>query len=299
MNKRWWFILAVVLFLPFYILFAGISFLLLQHNFPDASIQHFISLPGLKTAFLFTNLIAFITFFCLYFHIKPVTETVLFLSNLFRSKKPKSELFKLTHMNNKYLIPMKPGLAHYLKTSSSPPQKTNTSTKEELSFSDIIQQIIDQTRHIYPQLSLKTEILSDIKVPLFSQDLFQSLWEIIKNAHEATFQEKNPNSVTIRCFKKNDWFCCEIKDTGPGMNSETIAKANQLYFSTKKDASGVGLNLVESVLSRLGGLMQIDSPKGEGLCVTLFIPLDYLNYIQNLKDSSYSTSTSLLKEQEV
>ena len=54
---------------------------------------------------------------------------------------------------------------------------------------------------------------------------------------------------------------------------------------------------MESVLSRMGGIMQMDSPKGKGLCVTLFIPLDYINHVQNLKDSSQTPAP--LKEHQV
>ena len=110
-----------------------------------------------------------------------------------------------------------------------------------------------------------------------------------KKLHIAEKKNSFPSEVTIRTFRKeNKWFCCEVEDKGPGMDRNTMEKACQLYFTTKKNSIGLGLVFVQSALSRIGGLMKLQSNSLEksGLKICLFIPLDYIMYIQALKSSS-------------
>ena len=180
---------------------------------------------------------------------------------------------------------------------------------------------------MYPGLRIHTNLNANISLPVFSDKLFQSLWELIKNAVQAlslgkavSYSEpaeagvggphqgpytvisnkkrdntppENPlnseftqaNSLKIRTFKKNGkWFCCEVEDQGPGMDAETMKKARTLYFTTKKNFTGMGLTFVESVLSRMGGIMKLQPSESGGVNVCLFIPLDYIAYAQSLKE---------------
>ena len=134
--------------------------------------------------------------------------------------------------------------------------------------------------HIYKELN------SDISLPVFADKLFQSLWELIKNVAQVV-PEGQTDEMKIHTFKKdNIWFCCEVEDKGPGMDRATMEKATQLYFTTKKDSTGLGLPFVQSVLSRMGGIVKLQSSENRGLKVCLFIPIDYISHIQNLKTSS-------------
>lgn len=70
-----------------------------------------------------------------------------------------------------------------------------------------------------------------------------------------------------------------VEDTGPGIPEESIKNLfEQLAQSSPSTArlyggSGLGLNLVKSLVEHIGGTLQIQSTAGQGSIATLYIPL--------------------------
>jgi CheY-like chemotaxis protein len=66
-----------------------------------------------------------------------------------------------------------------------------------------------------------------------------------------------------------------VADTGVGMDSATLARAVEPFFSTKGigKGTGLGLSMVHGLAAQLGGAMTIDSQPGEGTLVALWLPL--------------------------
>ena len=143
-----------------------------------------------------------------------------------------------------------------------------------LTFSDIVTQALYQSQKSYPSLKITTDLQADIELPFYAPAMFQALWELIKNAQQVSPPHE---AVNIRTYHKgHNWFCCEVEDKGPGMNRALMEKASRLYWTNKKDSTGLGLPLVQSALSRIGGILKLNSSAKGGLKVLLFIPKDYL-----------------------
>jgi len=68
--------------------------------------------------------------------------------------------------------------------------------------------------------------------------------------------------------------CLGVKDTGCGMNAETLRRAREPFFSTKPAGKGTGLGLVSAgrIAESLGGTLEIDSAPGVGTHVRLLLP---------------------------
>lgn len=240
-----------------------------------------------KWVLLFGVLSFLFLFLIVFFYLNSFIYAAHFLFRLFGKHsvmERKKFLSYLAHTGNIYLKRSRTALLSVLQAG----QKTEKNDKpaSEVSFSDIVHKILCQSHSLYPGLRISKELGSDINIPVFSDKLFQSLWELIKNVAQTTPTDQS-GEVKIRTFKKNNsWFCCEVEDKGPGMDRATMEKATQLYFTTNKDSTGLGLPFVQSVLSRMGGIMKLQSSESGGLKVCLFIPIDYISYIQNLKTSS-------------
>ncbi len=192
-------------------------------------------------------------------------------------------LFYLSHTKNPFLKKIRPALHTFLTAKPEKEGKT-ANTQTDLSFQDIIHKAERESQSTYPDLKLQTELKADIPLPFCANMMFQALWELLKNA-----QQVNPaqEPVTIRTYEKGTgWFCCEVEDKGPGMNRALMEKASKLYWTTKEEATGLGLPFVQSALSRVGGLIQLKSPKAGGLKVLMFIPKDYLFHVQNFREQS-------------
>ena len=66
-----------------------------------------------------------------------------------------------------------------------------------------------------------------------------------------------------------------IVDTGVGMDADTLRRAAEPFFSTKRAGKGLGLGLsmVHGLALQSGGAMQIVSRLGEGTTVLLWFPV--------------------------
>jgi PAS domain S-box-containing protein len=66
-----------------------------------------------------------------------------------------------------------------------------------------------------------------------------------------------------------------VSDTGEGMDSETLSRAREPFFTTKGigKGTGLGLSMVSGMTEQLGGRLRMESLKGKGTSVELWIPL--------------------------
>jgi PAS domain S-box-containing protein len=68
-----------------------------------------------------------------------------------------------------------------------------------------------------------------------------------------------------------------VSDTGEGMDADTLARAREPFFTTKGvgKGTGLGLSMVHGMTEQLGGRLRIESLKGKGTSVELWIPLSH------------------------
>lgn len=64
-----------------------------------------------------------------------------------------------------------------------------------------------------------------------------------------------------------------VTDTGVGMNAEQLERCFDLYWSTKKGGTGLGLSTVASIVAQHEGTIDIISEEGRGTSLTIRLPL--------------------------
>lgn len=90
---------------------------------------------------------------------------------------------------------------------------------------------------------------SSIRVDIDRGQMEQALLNIVKNAIEAVGGE---GTVTIRAVGAPGRTTLAIEDSGPGMTTEAQANLFTPFFSTKPNGHGIGLTLVQEILSGHG-----------------------------------------------
>jgi signal transduction histidine kinase len=63
-----------------------------------------------------------------------------------------------------------------------------------------------------------------------------------------------------------------VRDSGPGVRGEQLARIFDPLFTTKPLGSGLGLAVVSRIAERHGGFVSVSSRPGEGACFELFLP---------------------------
>jgi two-component system nitrogen regulation sensor histidine kinase NtrY len=64
-----------------------------------------------------------------------------------------------------------------------------------------------------------------------------------------------------------------VTDNGPGITDEVKSRLFTPYLTTKKDGSGLGLNICRRIVLEHGGSIELDSKLGSGTKVTFTLPL--------------------------
>ncbi len=139
-------------------------------------------------------------------------------------------------------------------------------------------------RTIGTQVSLRTEIASNLpRVLLAPGQVTQLIVNLATNARDAMTPGGGCLLIgTGMTAIGNDdpdlrpgWYVgLEVTDTGVGMDAETLRRAREPFFTTRREAGGSGLGLasVEAIAKAAGGDTRINSRPGVGTSVFVLLP---------------------------
>lgn len=133
---------------------------------------------------------------------------------------------------------------------------------------DSYQRILTQTPHT---LSYKCQENDFPLVNCDSLKIRQVLIALINNAIEAL---ETKGTITI-CLSLEDNFAkIEVKDTGCGIPNDDKDKIFQLFATTKKNGTGIGLSRAQRIINSHRGSISFSSEKDSGTSFTILIPLN-------------------------
>ncbi|MCX7769851.1 MAG: ATP-binding protein [Proteobacteria bacterium] len=110
----------------------------------------------------------------------------------------------------------------------------------------------------------------DIYVLADEEKLHQVLVNVILNAVQAM---PEGGELTVELMREDEKGVVKINDTGIGIPEELQNKVFDLFFSTKKDGTGIGLAISKSFIEEMGGEIQLSSKENKGTTVIIKLPL--------------------------
>lgn len=141
-------------------------------------------------------------------------------------------------------------------------------TKKSCNLKDIINKAIEENK--VDTINFETKI-EDVKILADSQRMTQVFSNIIKNSKDAM---KNNGTISIVMNVNNDIVSISLKDTGIGMNQETLENCFDPMFSTKTaKAVGMGLTVAKQVVEMHNGTIDIDSIESQGTTINISLPV--------------------------
>lgn len=158
----------------------------------------------------------------------------------------------------------------------------------EISLNDILTDLEDMLRRLISQnIDLEVRLAPDLGWVAADQgQLEQVLMNLVINARDAmpyagrltietgnVFLEKSHTDWQVD-LKPGSYVMLAVKDTGVGMDQETMKVIFKPFFTTKKPGKGTGLGLaaVSSIVRRSGGHIWVDSDLGQGTTFKIFLP---------------------------
>jgi signal transduction histidine kinase len=109
-----------------------------------------------------------------------------------------------------------------------------------------------------------------VMVKVDSDLLRQALLNVVLNGAQSMSQG---GKIEVRLVEDGRTAMLSVRDQGEGIPKELLEKIFDLYFTTKKDGSGIGLAMTYRIIQLHNGRVDVDSVPGEGTTFTLRIPL--------------------------
>jgi PAS domain S-box-containing protein len=137
-------------------------------------------------------------------------------------------------------------------------------------------------RSLGPQIAIETRFpLSLDNVTADPHQLETALLNLAINARDAmpgggvlTIAARNDVTVGDARLRPGRYVRLTLRDTGEGMDADTLARATEPFFTTKGTGkgTGLGLSMVHGMVEQLGGQLILHSMPGEGTTAELWLP---------------------------
>jgi PAS domain S-box-containing protein len=138
-------------------------------------------------------------------------------------------------------------------------------------------------RSVGPHIDLRFNLPTELPPALVDANQLElAILNLVVNARDAM---PDGGSLTLHLVRATapasvelpagDYICLTVRDTGHGMDAETLRKATEPFFSTKGvgKGTGLGLSMIQGLTLQLNGALRLTSDLGKGTTAELWLPL--------------------------
>lgn len=106
-----------------------------------------------------------------------------------------------------------------------------------------------------------------------AQNAFYAVKAKFSECSEENDSDEMPGLVTVETSVIKDNFVVSISDNGIGMDSDTLGRIFEPYFTTKANGTGLGMTMSYKIIKEFGGDIQVKSEKGKGTVFLISLPV--------------------------
>ncbi len=141
-----------------------------------------------------------------------------------------------------------------------------------------ITEFADETLELVKPVAESRDIIIKNNTTAFTLHMDEALvrqvfMNILLNAIQAM---KEGGTITIYNEIDEKGFYIHIKDTGCGMDDETVERVFDPFYTTREDGTGLGLSISLKIMQSHGGTINVKSTLGKGTVFTLVFPRNLL-----------------------
>ena len=154
--------------------------------------------------------------------------------------------------------------------------------KEQFSGMDLMSGCVERVRPLAERKQIQIRIDQGPDAALVGdRELMEyAFYNLLTNA-----VKYSPPSTEVVVFtvRDGDRIRIAVKDQGIGMDQKEVRKIFQKFYRTKKAeesgeaGTGIGLSIVEQIVTQHGGSIEVTSSPGQGSCFTLVLPTQKVN----------------------
>lgn len=249
--------------------------------------------------FLYTLVIYFITFFCLYLFklADRVTELYLMMNQVNEEKKLKNSLFKLTHEIKNPIAVCKGYLDMINVENKDKTLKYLGIIKSEIDRSlNVISDFMDYSKikinkELFDMNVLLDEIYDSFLLLVFDKGIefkynncyediymqgdYERLKQVFVNVIKNSIESISLNGIIeIDVLIIDKLLYITISDNGKGMSKEELEHISEMFYTTKKDGTGLGVALSNEIVLAHGGQLRYESLSLVGTKCIISLPME-------------------------
>ena len=167
---------------------------------------------------------------------------------------------------------------------------THVLGKREIALGTAVEHVMPLIRTSLPSHVALAARIDDrwSRVHLDEGSVEQVVTNLVTNAREAIGEKTGAISVTVWAAteasvsaelrealaqRPGPLVCLEVRDTGHGMDADTVSRAFDPFFSTRMTGRGLGLAVTQGIVKAAGGAIRIESTPGHGTSVLVCLPV--------------------------
>ena len=154
--------------------------------------------------------------------------------------------------------------------------------KEQFGCMELMSACVERVRPLAERKQIRIQLDPVIDASLSGdRELMEyAFYNLLTNA-----VKYSPPSTEVTVFAERDGerLRISVKDQGIGMDRKEVRKIFQKFYRTKKAeesgevGTGIGLSIVEQIITQHGGSIEVSSSPGRGSCFTLVLPTQKVN----------------------
>ena len=150
--------------------------------------------------------------------------------------------------------------------------RPRTPRKDDVSISDVINKAMAFLEGEFQRQNviIHSNLTESLSIKGDADLLYRAFYNILSNAQQAM---GGPGDIYIENQPNTDGHTIiTFRDTGPGFSPEAIQKATDPFFTTKDSGTGLGLPIVQAIISSHGGKLSLSNAPEGGALVTIDFP---------------------------
>lgn len=116
------------------------------------------------------------------------------------------------------------------------------------------------------------DVPRDLVLRADPEQLHRVLSNLVRNARQAIAATERPGEVTIRGRERDDGWCIEVSDTGPGLPKKALDHLFKPFHGARKGGTGLGLAIAAEIVRGHGGRLELSETGPDGTTFSLYLP---------------------------
>jgi signal transduction histidine kinase len=146
---------------------------------------------------------------------------------------------------------------------------------EEIQLNEIVEDIHSLTSTHMRHNEIVYEFHPELGLPPMqgiSDQIRQVVLNLFINAIEA-MQPGGHLTVCTQYCRESGGVMLTVTDTGPGIDTETLPRIFEAFFTTKKSGTGLGLSITSDITRQHGGEIQVENNPQGGATFKVWFPV--------------------------